>query len=67
MIVGSVCMSHSPIMDRNRATPAAEKGFWSAIEKAAEYVAEAEPDLVVVIQPGWFGSPPSFPTRSAAS
>jgi 2,3-dihydroxyphenylpropionate 1,2-dioxygenase len=51
MIVGSVCMSHSPIMDRNRATPAAEKGFWSAIEKAAEYVAEAEPDLVVVIHP----------------
>lgn len=51
MIVGSVCMSHSPIMDRNRAAPDAEKRFWSAIEKAADYVAEAEPDLVVVFHP----------------
>lgn len=51
MIVGSVCMSHSPIMDRNRAAPDAEKRFWSAIEKAAEYVAEADPDLVVVFYP----------------
>jgi len=51
MIVGSVCMSHSPIMDRNRAAPDAEKRFWSAMEKAADYVAEAEPDLVVVFHP----------------
>lgn len=51
MIVGSVCMSHSPIMDRNRAAPDAEKRFWSAIEKAADYVAEADPDLVVVFHP----------------
>jgi 2,3-dihydroxyphenylpropionate 1,2-dioxygenase len=51
MIVGSVCMSHSPIMDRNRATPAAEQRFWSAIDKAAGYVAEAEPDLVVIFHP----------------
>lgn len=51
MIVGSVCMSHSPIMDRNRAAPDAEQRFWSAIEKAADYVAEADPDLVVVFHP----------------
>ena len=51
MIVGSVCMSHSPIMDRNRAAPDAEKRFWKAIEKAADYVAEADPDLVVVFHP----------------
>lgn len=51
MIVGSVCMSHSPIMDRNRAAPDAEKRFWSAIDKAADYVAAADPDLVVVFHP----------------
>lgn len=51
MIVGSVCMSHSPIMDRNRAAPDAEKRFWSAIEKAADFVAQADPDLVVIFHP----------------
>ncbi|MBC7152670.1 MAG: 3-carboxyethylcatechol 2,3-dioxygenase [Rhizobium sp.] len=38
-------------MDRNRAAPDAEQRFWSAIEKAADYVAEADPDLVVVFHP----------------
>jgi len=51
MIVGSVCMSHSPIMDRNRASPDAERRFWDAIGKAAGFVAEAAPDLVVVFHP----------------
>ena len=51
MIVGSVCMSHSPIMDRNRAAPEAEKRFWRAIDKASDYVAEADPDLVVIFHP----------------
>jgi len=51
MIVGSVCMSHSPIMDRNRAAPDAEKRFWGAIDKASDYVAEADPDLVVIFHP----------------
>ncbi len=51
MIVGSVCMSHSPIMDRNRAAPDAEERFWAAIDKAADYVAAADPDLVVVFHP----------------
>jgi 2,3-dihydroxyphenylpropionate 1,2-dioxygenase len=51
MIVGTVCMAHSPIMDRNRAAPEAEKRFWTAIEKAADFVAEAGPDLLVVFHP----------------
>ena len=51
MIVGSVCMSHSPIMDRNRAAPDDEKQFWSAMEKAADYVAQVDPDLVVIFHP----------------
>ena len=51
MIVGSVCMSHSPIMDRNRADQGVEKRFWSAMERATEYVAKAEPDLVVLFHP----------------
>ena len=51
MIVGCVCTSHSPLMDRNRATPEAEGRFWSAVDKAAQFVAKAEPDLVVVFHP----------------
>lgn len=51
MIVGSVCMSHSPIMDRNRAAPDVEKRFWAAIETATDFVAEADPDLVVIFHP----------------
>ena len=51
MIVGCVCMSHSPLMDRNRAAPDAEARFWSAVDKAAEFVAKAEPDLVVMFHP----------------
>jgi 2,3-dihydroxyphenylpropionate 1,2-dioxygenase len=44
-------MSHSPIMDRNRASPDAEKRFWAAIDKAADFVAEVSPDLLVVFHP----------------
>ncbi|WP_193176622.1 3-carboxyethylcatechol 2,3-dioxygenase [Oricola nitratireducens] len=51
MIVGSVCISHSPLMDSGRADPETEKRFFSALRIAEEYVAEAEPDLTVVFYP----------------
>ncbi len=51
MIVGSVCMSHSPLMDRNRAAPEAEARFNAAVGKASTFVAELEPDLTVVFYP----------------
>lgn len=51
MIVGSVCMSHSPLMERNRAAPDTEKRFNAALKTAVDYVAELEPDLTIVFYP----------------
>lgn len=51
MLVGSVCMSHSPLIDRNRATPETEARFNSAVDKAAQFVKEVRPDLIVIIYP----------------
>lgn len=51
MIVGSVCMSHSPIMDKNRANPDTEKRFQAALAEARNFVAAAEPELTVVFYP----------------
>ncbi|WP_436643087.1 3-carboxyethylcatechol 2,3-dioxygenase [Microbaculum sp. FT89] len=51
MIVGSVCMSHSPLLERNRADPGIEQRFNAAIAAAADYVADLAPDLTIVIHP----------------
>ena len=51
MIVGSVCMSHSPLMDRNRAKPDTEKRFNAALKKAQDFAADLEPDLTVIFHP----------------
>ena len=51
MIVGSVCMAHSPLLDRNRAAPETEDRFWTALDKAVDFVAEIEPDLTIVFHP----------------
>lgn len=51
MIVGSLCMSHSPLMDKNRASADTEARFHAALKKASDFVARAEPDLTVVFYP----------------
>lgn len=51
MIVGTVCMSHSPLMDRGRADPETEKRFNTALGRAVDFVAEVEPDLTVIFYP----------------
>ena len=51
MIVGSVCLSHSPLKDRNRADPAVEARFEAALAQAAAFVEEAKPDLTVIFHP----------------
>ena len=51
MIVGAVCMSHSPLMDRNRAATDTEKRFNAAVKRASDFVASVEPDLTVVFYP----------------
>lgn len=51
MIAGAVCMSHSPLMDRNRADPSVEQGWDDAVASAAHFLAGAKPDLCVVFYP----------------
>lgn len=51
MIVGSVCISHSPLIETNRAKPHVEARFGAALDKAADFVAGLEPDLTVVFYP----------------
>lgn len=51
MIVGSVCISHSPLIETNRAKPQVEARFGAALDKAADFVAGLEPDLTVVFYP----------------
>lgn len=51
MIVGAVCMSHSPLLDLNRAPSTTEKQFEAAVKRAGEFVAAAEPTLAVVFYP----------------
>lgn len=51
MIVGAVCMSHSPLLDRNRAPAETEQRFNNALKQAADFVASLEPTLTVVFYP----------------
>ncbi|MBV1867102.1 MAG: 3-carboxyethylcatechol 2,3-dioxygenase [Marinosulfonomonas sp.] len=44
-------MSHSPLMDRNRAQPDTEKRFNAALKKAQKFAANLEPDLTVIFHP----------------
>ncbi len=65
MIVGSVCLSHSPLKDRNRADPAVEARFDASVAQAAAFVEDASPDLAIVFYPDhvngfFYGMLPSF-------
>ncbi|MEW5423340.1 3-carboxyethylcatechol 2,3-dioxygenase [Amorphus sp. 3PC139-8] len=51
MIVGSVCISHSPLIETNRAQPRVEERFGAALDKAAGFVAQLEPELTVLFYP----------------
>ncbi|SEK05117.1 2,3-dihydroxyphenylpropionate 1,2-dioxygenase [Sphingobium sp. AP50] len=51
MIVGSVCLSHSPLKDRTRPSSETEARFNASLEKAGKFVAEQQPDLVVIFYP----------------
>ena len=51
MIMGAICMSHSPLMDRNRTEPEAEQRFHAAVAESARILEEMRPDLLVVFYP----------------
>ncbi len=51
MITAALCMSHSPLMDRNRAAAEVEAGWSGAIQAASRFVEDGSPDLAVVFFP----------------
>jgi 2,3-dihydroxyphenylpropionate 1,2-dioxygenase len=51
MIIGAVCLSHSPLMDRNRAPADVEADWSDAVRQAASFIADGSADLVVVFYP----------------
>lgn len=51
MIVGTVCLSHSPLMDKRRASEDVEQRFNAAVRTASGFVADADPDLTVLFFP----------------
>lgn len=51
MIVGSVCLSHNPLMEKKRAGNDLEERFRRALRDASAFVADLKPDLAVVIYP----------------
>lgn len=51
MIVGSVCLSHSPLKDRTRPNSETEARFNASLTAAAEFVAEQQPDLTIIFYP----------------
>jgi 2,3-dihydroxyphenylpropionate 1,2-dioxygenase len=51
MIVGAVCMSHSPLLDRNRAEASVEVRWGAAVEQAQNFAARKDPDFCIVFYP----------------
>lgn len=51
MIVGSVCLSHSPLKDRTRPDREVEMEFNAALAAAADFVAKKKPDLTIIFYP----------------
>ncbi|MBB6125344.1 3-carboxyethylcatechol 2,3-dioxygenase [Sphingobium subterraneum] len=51
MIVGAVCLSHSPLKDSNAPPPDTGRRFNQALEQMADFVSGAEPDLTIVFYP----------------
>lgn len=54
MIVGAVCLSHTPLLDKARADPAIEQEFEAALDRAAARIEDWAPDLTVVFFPDHF-------------
>ncbi|WP_242128753.1 3-carboxyethylcatechol 2,3-dioxygenase [Sphingobium sp. Sx8-8] len=51
MIVGSVCLSHSPLRDSSRPSADIEARFDDALRKLAAIVADKKPDFAVIFYP----------------
>lgn len=51
MIVGSVCLSHNPLLEKKRANADVESRFRRAVHEASAFVAGLKPELVVIIFP----------------
>lgn len=54
MIVGAVCLSHSPLLDKARADGSVERDFNAAVARLSAQVAAWQPDVAVVFYPDHF-------------
>lgn len=71
MIVGSACLSHSPMLDRNRADAGVEARFGAACAEMSSLVEAWRPDVTIVFYPDHFngfsyGLMPAFCIGTAA-
>jgi 2,3-dihydroxyphenylpropionate 1,2-dioxygenase len=72
MIVGSICLSHSPLRDQNHPPAEVEARFDAALLKAAGLVADQQPGIAIVFYPDhingfFYGLMPPFCIGIAAS
>lgn len=51
MNVGAICLSHSPLRDKNRPPQEKEARFEAGVAKAADFVAEQKPDVAIIFYP----------------
>lgn len=51
MIAGCICLSHSPLKDRNRPQAAVEERFSAALKNVVNFVEEQKPDLTIIFYP----------------
>ncbi|MFD0848652.1 3-carboxyethylcatechol 2,3-dioxygenase [Sphingosinicella xenopeptidilytica] len=51
MITGAICLSHSPLIDHNRADSATEAGWTEAVERAGHFAAATASELAVIFYP----------------
>lgn len=54
MLMGAICLSHSPLLEKNRADHEVEARFNAALRAATKTIAAWEPDLVIVFYPDHF-------------
>lgn len=72
MLTGAICLSHSPLLERNRADREVEVRFNAALKSATKTIAAWEPDIVIVFYPDHFNGffydlMPSFCIGAVAS
>lgn len=54
MLTGAICLSHSPLLEKNRAVATVEARFDAALKTASKAIHSWDPDLVIIFYPDHF-------------